>query len=338
MGWGFFDDNLFSLSHSVDNIKNEVHFLKRRYQLPPEMKKIPVFIVANGPSLDFCIETIKHQSDKIIIVACGTAITALYKAGIKPDIYIAVERVSVVPRSLLSIPDRDYLKDILLIGPDVLHPDCRNFFDKKIYGLKGDEPTYKMLATNTDVSDCFKRVAYVNPLVGNAGVSFPLHIGFENLYLCGADNGYKDPTHHHSKFSMYYQDDGNTKPNYQSMELAKGKLTIPGNFDGVVITNQLFKSCVMMMEVALRHFPTAKCHNCSDGAYIQGTIPQNISDIDFSNFDYINKQSIIDYLYQNISQPISIDMKVVDSLMDYEFFTYFMNKLKVNGKTCLILV
>ena len=328
MGWGFFDDNLFSLSHSIDNIKNNVHFLRSECHLPLDIQNIPVFVVANGPSLDFCIETIRHQIDKIIVVACGTAITALYKAGIKPDIYIAVERVSVVPDSLLSIPDLDYLKDILLIAPDVLHPDCRRFFNKKIYGLKGDEPTYKMLAINTDVAEHFKRVSYINPLVGNAGVSFPLHIGFKNIYLCGADNGYKDPMHHHSKLSMYYQDDGNTQPHYQDMELTKGKLTIPGNLGGVVITNQLFKSCVMMMEVALSHFPNAKCHNCSDGAYIKGTQPQRIDEIDFTDFAIVDKHSVIDCLYNDISQPIAIEIDDIHEFMDYEFFTYFINKLK----------
>lgn len=328
MGWGFFDDNLFSLSHSVNNIKSGVHFLKNNYKISSEIAETPVFVIANGPSLDQCIDLIRKNQDKFIIVACGTAITALYKANIKPDIYVAVERVSVVAESLYTIPDKTFFQDMLIIGPDVLHPTCRNYFSKMVYAFKADEPLYAMLATNTDINSQFKRVAYINPLVGNAGLSFPLHIGFKNIYLCGADNGYKDPDHHHSKLSMYYEDDGNTKNDFKGMSSTQGKIVIPANFGGDVFTNSLFHACVMMMEVAISHFPKAKCHNCSDGAYIKGTISQDIHQINFDSFNQIDKKLIVDYLYQEASKPVDIDPSVFDELMDYEFFEYLMSKIK----------
>ena len=328
MGWGFFDDNLFSLSHSLHNLENGVSFLKKNINLPDVFKKTPVFVVANGPSLDFSIDFIRENQDKMLVVACGTAVTALYRAGIKPDIYIAVERVTVVPNSLRSINATDFLKDILLIGPDILHPECLPFFDKAICALKADEPMFSLLFANTNITDEVKKIAFVNPLVGNAGLSIPLHIGFERIYLAGLDNGFKSKDHHHSKYSMYYDEQGETKQQFKNMALAQGDHILPGNFGGEVISNSLFSASVMMLEVAVSHFPEAKCFNCSDGAAIKGAKPLAIQDVDFTNEPKLDKKEIIRTLVDDMSAPININRAEIQVYMDNEFFDYFINKIK----------
>ena len=59
MGWGFIDDAFMSLAHSCENVKRGLPF----FQALPSQKNIckdfPVFVVANGPSLDKDIEIIK---------------------------------------------------------------------------------------------------------------------------------------------------------------------------------------------------------------------------------------------------------------------------------------
>jgi hypothetical protein len=328
MGWGFFDDNLFSLSHSLHNLENGVSFLKKNINLPDVFKKTPVFVVANGPSLDFSIDFIRENQDKMLVVACGTAVTALYRAGIKPDIYIAVERVTVVPNSLRSINATDFLKDILLIGPDILHPDCQQFFKQSIYALKADEPMFSLLFANTNITDEVKNIAFINPLVGNAGVSIPLHLGFERLYLAGLDNGFKSKEHHHSKYSMYYDEQGETKQQFKNMALAQGDHILPGNFGGEVISNSLFSASVMMLDVAVNHFPEAKCFNCSDGAAIKGAQPLDIQNVDFYNEPKIDKKEIIRILVEEMSAPVNINRADIQTYMDNEFFDYFIDKIK----------
>jgi len=328
MGWGFFDDNLFSLSHSLHNLENGVSFLKKNKQLPALFKNIPVFIVANGPSLDAAIDFIKNNHNKILIVACGTAVTALYRAGIKPDIYIAVERVTVVPDSLRNINATDFLKDILLIGPDILHPDCQQFFDKSIYALKADEPMFSLLFANTNITDEVKKIAFINPLVGNAGVSIPLHLGFERVYFAGLDNGFKSKDHHHSKYSLYYDESGETKQQFKYMALAQGSHILPGNFGGEVISNSLFSASVMMLDVAVSHFPQARCFNCSDGAAIKGANPLHIQDINLTDEPELDKKEIIRVLVDEMSAPVAISRAEIQEYMDNEFFDYFINKIK----------
>lgn len=329
MGWGFFDDNLFSLSHSLHNLERGALFLQKKKRLPEKLKNIPVFVVGNGPSLDSSIDFIRKNKNKILIVACGTAITALYRAGIKPDIYIAVERISVVPESLLAIDDKNYLKNILLIGPDILHPDCKLFFDQAIYALKADEPMFSLLFANTDITDSLKKIAYINPLVGNGGVSIPLHVGFERIYLAGLDNGFKSTDHHHSKYSLYYDESGETKKQFKYMALAQqSNHVLPGNFGGEIISNSLFSASVMMLDVAVSHFPAAKCFNCSDGAAIKGVRPLDIQNIDFSNEPELDKKEIIRVLVEDMSAPVAIDRAEIQGYMDNEFFDFFIDKVK----------
>nr|MDC2855947.1 DUF115 domain-containing protein [Ningiella sp. W23] len=58
------------------------------------MRDHPVYIVANGPSLDSAIEFLKTNQNNIIIISCGTALRALLSNNIKPDIHIEMERTA----------------------------------------------------------------------------------------------------------------------------------------------------------------------------------------------------------------------------------------------------
>lgn len=327
IGWGFFDDNLFSIAHSFNNLCAGVPFFLQAIDLPERWKNVPVFIIANGPSLDSDIELVRRYQNKAIVVACGTAITALHRTGIKPDIYVAVERVSVVPDSLKTLKDPDYLRDVILLGPDILHPDCRELFDKKIYIFKADEPMFSLLYACTDIMDEYRSVSHINPLVGNCGVSLLLHLGFENMYFLGLDNGYRSAEHHHSRLSMYYDHKGEARDEFREMALAQGNSILPGNFGGDVISNQLFSASVMMLETVIKNFPSARCINCSDGAALRGTLSYKLSDITFEQYPLLNKDEIKEFLLNDMSSPLQVDLTLLSDAMDYSFFDMLIEKI-----------
>lgn len=328
MGWGFFDDTLFSLSHSLNNMQAGVPFFTWEPTLPREWQECPVFVIANGPSLDNSIELIRRYQDKALLIACGTAITSLHRAGIKPDIYMAVERVTVVPDSLRQLNDPDYLRDILLLGPDVLHPKCRDFFTDKIYAFKADEPMFSLLFANTEVLETYRKIAYVNPLVGNLGVSMPLHLGFNNLYLMGLDNGFRSTEHHHSRYSLYYNESGETRNEFKHMALAQGDSILPGNFGGDIISNRLFCGSVMMLEVAVKSHPEAQCHNCSDGAAIRGTTPVRPAEVDLSAVPVLDKPALRRFLLEEMAKPVVIERESVQAYMDDECFDMLLGRIR----------
>ena len=222
-----------------------------------------------------------------------------------------------------------------LLGPDVLHPQCRRFFTDKIYGFKADEPMQSLLFANTDLMASYRKLAYLNPLVGNIGLSLPLHLGFKNLYLMGLDNGFKSSDHHHSRYSMYYNESGETRNEFKQMALAQGDSILPGNFGGEVISNQLFAASVMMLEVAVKAFPDAHCHNCSDGAAITGAMPLHPADIDLEQAPVLDKQALRQYLLTEMSAPIDIERETIQQFMDVEFFNILLNKIKAEWRVAM---
>ena len=67
--------------------------LKKQTEFENKQPEQPVFVVGNGPSLDSSLAFLKKNSDDIIIISCGTAIRALLKNNIKPDLHIEMERI-----------------------------------------------------------------------------------------------------------------------------------------------------------------------------------------------------------------------------------------------------
>ena len=327
MGWGFFDDNLFSLSHSMSNISSEIPFILKDKKISKKWMEVPVFVVANGPSLDANIQFLKCNQDRIIILACGTAISSLYKSGINADIYVATERVDVVPKSLLGI-DPAYLKKTIFLSTDVVHPDCHSFFEKIALMLKADEAMYALLQANTNIPSLYQGITHVNPLVGNIGLSMPLHLGFKNIYLVGLDNGFKSQDHHHSRYSLYYGDDGKPKEEFKYMVLAQGDDIVSANFGGDIKTNKLFSSSISMLEAVIKLFPDANIFNCSDGAKITGAKPLYINGINLSEKSIMNKNDLLNSIIDEMSAPIAVSKEKIDIFFDRPFFDYFMEKLK----------
>ena len=152
---GFFDDTLTGMCHSYRNLIAGVRILTD-YQLPEILLNIPTLIIGSGPSLDDELELIKEINSKVCIIACGTALTALIRYGIKVDIYVAIERTESVRDSLLTIKDRSVFDQILCIAPDVVHPDVLNLFKHKLIGLKANEVIPSLLVLSKKLNNMYQ--------------------------------------------------------------------------------------------------------------------------------------------------------------------------------------
>ncbi|MBC8674041.1 hypothetical protein H2136_11925 [Aeromonas hydrophila] len=47
------------------------------------------------------------------MISCGSAISALHKNGIKPDIEVQIERTKSIYDFMVNLDDPEYLQDIL---------------------------------------------------------------------------------------------------------------------------------------------------------------------------------------------------------------------------------
>ncbi|TNI64372.1 hypothetical protein CF121_01690 [Aeromonas media] len=323
MGWGFFDDNLIALSHTINNIERAVPFLKKGGRIPSGYSRTPVFIIANGPSLDEAISVIEKNKDKAIIISCGSAISALHKVGIKPDIHVETERTKIVYDFLINLNDPDYLRDILFLSTDVIHPDCASLFNRSALAFKLSEPGAALYHNYFPHLNACAALGGVNPLVGNIGVSAPIHLGFKNLYLFGLDNGYKHKGHHHSKLSSYYNNEESAGA-LGEMMYGDSLWQREGNFGGTIISNAMFDTSRRVIEQVLAANEDVRCFNCSDGAKIERTRALPSAEISLSI--PVDKSALLGGIVA-LCAPIPLSKPDVESLLDIEFFNIFIDKM-----------
>ncbi|MGL4249102.1 MAG: motility associated factor glycosyltransferase family protein [Aeromonas sp.] len=320
-GWGFFDDNVYALAHSHTHLQDGTPFLQRQRDTSSSAK-VPVFVVGNGPSLDQSIDFIREHQRKAIIIACGTAVSALYKAGIKPDIYVAVERTKSSADFLHILDAGEFLKESVFLSVDVIHPECKSFFRKTGLAFKPNEPMYKLLTTHVGNQFEFDAIEYSNPFVGNTGLNYAALLGFKEIYLFGVDNGYKSAEKHHSSLSLYYNEKQEAKYHQDLNET----FPVRGNFDGEVRINHLFGLSIHNMACVLEKYPEIHCFNCSDGAYVPGAEPRRVEHMHPTWLDF-NKKDFIDDILSRCFKPFDVASIDFQSAINVPFFNDVVNKL-----------
>lgn len=309
MGWGFIDDQLLGLAHTFGNIQKKVpHFCADKVSSSP-YKNMPIFIVANGPSLDNDIEVIKQLKDQVLIFSCNSATTALVKNGIKPDFHIALERTRETYDFLKFYLDEETRNDINLLTLNVMHPEVADLFKWTGVALKGREAGTCLYQVSQILSHLqpSPTLGYCNPLVGNLGLSYALSLGFKDIYLFGMDNGYITPENHHSKFSMYYNNDGDAIHNPITMG---SEFTIAGNFRKEILTDHFLFTGKKQIDNLLRLYEGEgiSCFNCSDGAELEGTTPLPSDNIIIGHSH--EKKDVINYICNELfsSSATSLDL------------------------------
>lgn len=278
-GHGFFNDAITGFSHSVHLLEKKANFL---LSLSPSCKdtNIPVFLIGNGPSLDEAEDFIRENQNRAIIVAAGTAIASLHKKGIKADFHVLVERPYQNYKIFGNIVPEGFYRDVNLLGINTLYPDNLDRYKWAGIALKGNEAgtaflNYLSIALHRKE---LPLLPFCNPVVANTGLSFILSAGFKSVYLFGVDNGKTPNGGHHSKDSIYKSCNSNKdEKGYNSMNLSGCML--PGNFGGVVETNQLFLTAHDQLERLTAISSESIIYNVGKGAKIRGTTPVHTKDL-----------------------------------------------------------
>ncbi|MBQ9274257.1 MAG: motility associated factor glycosyltransferase family protein [Succinivibrio sp.] len=269
-GLGFYDDQLFGISHLCHAIENGHKFIRSDLDLPQSFLDLPLCLIGNGPSLDRDLPFLRKYQDELVIVACGSALDTLYHAGIKPDFFAVTERTPDQASFVSLIPDRDFVRSLILIASDVAHPDLLKFFDTTALFGKSNEAGYWMLRDCDAQSSLVRQIGVMNPTVGNLGVAASVALKFKNVYLFGMDYGKPIGGQIHSSYStLYEQRDADEDRQYTFDE------TVKGNFGGKFELGGIFKlgRHNLEYEIAQGNAQNQKFHNCSDGALMRGAIP-----------------------------------------------------------------
>lgn len=301
-GWGFYDDEITSLTHTIKNLQNNISFLSKTQTLPD---KSSIFIIGSGPSLDKDIQIIKNLQNKAVIVSCGTALIPLEANNIVPDFHIEIERPISTYERLLKFHSQDYLKQINFIGLNVIYPQTFSLF-------KTAKLFFRSIDCGSSIISKVPKLNHCNPTVTNGALSLVSYLGFNNIYLFGVDMGYEDEKRHHSQYNVY--NDANST--YHGWKPNTVNIQFPKNFDKsqTIYSSDILSWAKQRIENCIKDYKIAQqkditYYNCSDGAYIEGTItleskeikePQNKNEIlpiieecfskkDSRDIDYINQ-------------------------------------------------
>lgn len=262
---------------------------------------LPVFVVGNGPSLDESIAAIKEHQNNVLVISCGTALTALLKHGIKPDFHAEIEQNMASYSWIARNAHPDDLKGIALISCNGIHPDTAKLFEKVYFMQKhGESSSHYFFNDLPNIVGL--KTSY--PTVTNYVMDFVLAAGFQRVYLFGVDLGFLSPELQHAKSSAYYDANGTAFLDKSEHTI----LTVKGNFTPVVKTKYEFKLATKTMgECILQYGNNIEVYNTSNGAYIPGTFPLKCDNI---MVDGIDKQKLLmEFITSQFSKPSVLGIK-----------------------------
>lgn len=274
-GWGFLDDEVLGLSHSLENAAARYPLYTKKPQIPEDAV---AFVIGAGPSLDHLLPLIRANRDRAVVVSCGSSITAMARAKIKPDFHIEIERTSSTFAVLNDPQTREWVADVPILGLPILFPEIYRITNRPLMFLKELDAGGFLLdfAAKYQTFRC-------NPTCTNGGVDVLLRMGFREIHLMGVDLGFKDVSKHHSQASIYFDEDvekdeiltGVVIHGHVSPQSNKG---IPGNFGDNILSTDTFIHSRDAMQASIGEHPEAHVYNLNEGALIVGAQPLHAED------------------------------------------------------------
>jgi|GEM_PF-693928 len=224
-------DNLIGLHNLLANMKSIV--LNPYIScLEDKFKDVPVFIVANGPSLDKNIHELKKIQDKGLVISTESAIIPLMKNHIKPDILTIIERTKYTYD--YHFDNIEYPDDISLL--------CLGLVDKRVFpSFSGTKvPIFRKQEAinewiNKYVGDGSSIAAGAN--VSHLALELAAYLGANPIIFVGQDYAYGLEGSTHSKDAIYSQDKGK-----RAREVIKSKpiIYVENNEGTMIPSNQLW--------------------------------------------------------------------------------------------------
>ena len=284
-GWGFMEDEVIGLKHTLVNLQSGHKVCKTKNEFTNSSPQRPVFIAANGPSIDYCMDFLRENQDELIIISCGTTLKALLKNNITPDIHVEMERTKhLIPYIEVIEKQQEQssvkLKDIQLVTLNTVHPDILAKFKSPLLLIKNVD-VGGVFIESLDKLGLYATTQYPNPTCANAAMELVTLLGFKEIYLLGTDFGYVSKEQHHSKDSVYYEKDTELKYTVDAKKMTDD-LSRKGNFREFVHTTSIFDSSRINLEFLLSKNRDVNVYNTSDGIYIQLTKPTKIENVKFS--------------------------------------------------------
>jgi len=200
-------DALIGLKHHVIN-------LKKALETPPLFELIKklgtcqsAVLVSTGPSLTKQLPLLKEIAPYVRIIAVDASFPVLYKAGIKPDVVVSIERVPQSARFFTELPAEAF-EDVVFALSSVQHKEV-------VESIKGGtmqlslRPLGFMMYTGPD------EWGYLGIGQSAANMAYELiyHSKFQNCILIGQDLAYGEDGKSHANGHVFGEENVKTKEN-----------------------------------------------------------------------------------------------------------------------------
>lgn len=161
--------------------------LKREFD-KIDLENIPAIIVAAGPSLDKNINDLKEAKGKAFIIAVDTALNALAKAEIRPDIAITVD-----PHKPISLFKHEKMQDVPIVFQLCSNNEICSFHKGKRIYHQGSESILDKFNIRFNKDSI---ILETGGSVANDAYSLAQKLGFKTIIFVGQDLAYPNDKEH----------------------------------------------------------------------------------------------------------------------------------------------
>ena len=259
-GLGFMADEVKMIENTHENLsRGTAHIYEQRQS---RLITTPCFIVGCGPSLDQDLPYIKKHADNAIVFSSGSALGPLLNAGVIPDFQIEVENEGILP-IMQHVSELHDISNICLVTSTTVECEIVNYFKNIIYHFRPSLSPYAIFS-----NDWKNTIPFHDPSVVNSSLGFAQDLGFREFFMFGCDMGTRDAEQHHAKNSYHFSPNAKLPSNDFC-------IPIPANFGGNTHTsNGLFEVKTAIENAISANREGRTYNNCTDGAYIKGTLPK----------------------------------------------------------------
>jgi hypothetical protein len=260
--FGNYDDEVNQLNNAIHNFLKPVAKVGKASAVNlPALGKSGVCIVGSGPSLDHRIGDLRVLSGKALIFSCGTALGALLKHGIVPDLHVELESDYITYRIQSQNADLEALKKVRILGAAQLSPKLFDLFGEGRLFFKAESPLSGLFG------DTDERIVDAAPTCTNAALAIAFHYKFSHIYLFGLDYGFPSVEMHHAKGTLYYNEESRAKV---SKNLDNETIEIDAASGGKIkSTTFLYTAKRRTDNLIISIAKTSSVLNFSDGARIE---------------------------------------------------------------------
>lgn len=211
----------------------------------------PAVVVGAGPSLDGAMPHLKRMRDHFVVIATGTALGPLRKAGIRPDLVIAVDGSPLIGKQF-----NGPCEDLYLAASTLVYPGITRRFKGNFFGLLDLSPIDRWVADVTPVQGKL----HAGGTVTACGMDLAARMGCAPVMTVGLDLSFDNAGPSHASGSMYDKN-----------PLRDTLVPVPGNYEPEVYTTRQFHCYIDLVGLMVADRPDTLFLNVNDrGAKIDG--------------------------------------------------------------------